>query len=147
MKQWVVDTWVIEKCNDFSDDECLYCIKFLVTILDEDVLCLDVECDIEKEYYRYIKSGTFLSRWWYRMVREKGQVYFFSNKLSSKHERYLVDRLGFDRSDIKFVGVASKTKDNLLVSGDSDYNEKICDYLCNELAITVMCPAKALSYG
>ena len=77
------------------------------------------------------------------MVAEKGQIYFFSNKLSRKNRDYLVYKLGFDKDDIKFVGVASKTKDNLLVSGDSDYNPKVCDYLFTELAIRVMHPSAA----
>jgi predicted nucleic acid-binding protein len=138
--QWVVDTWVIENCNDFSGNTCLDCIGFLSAILEKGLLCLDTEQEIEKEYYRYIKPRTFLSRWWQEMVKEKGQIRYFSNKLSNKHEQELLINLKFDESDIKFVGVASKTKHNLLVSGDSDYTEAICNYLCHELSITVIPP-------
>ena len=144
MKQWVVDTWVLERCNDFSSNDCLDCISFLCIILDYGTVCLDTEREIEAEYYRYIRSGTFLSRWWHRIVREKGQIYYFSNKLSNKHKVHLVNNLNFDQSDVKFVGVASKTRNRLLTSGDSDYNKDICNYLFNELTIRVICPKEAV---
>jgi predicted nucleic acid-binding protein len=35
----------------------------------------------------------------------------------------------FDRSDLPFVAVAFQSKDKLLVSEDSDYTQKVCDYL------------------
>ena len=70
MRQWVVDAWVFEKCNDFSSSICLDCTGFLSVILENGTLCVDVEGEIQKEYYRYIKPRTFLSRWWDKMVMD-----------------------------------------------------------------------------
>lgn len=143
MQQWVIDTWVLEKCNDFSSGICVDCTAFLSAILENGTLCVDVEQEIEDEYYRYIQPRTFLSHWWHRMVREKGQISFFSNKLPNKCKQHLLNNLHFHSDDIKFVAVASKTKDNLLVSGDSDYNKNVCEYLYNQLSVMVVPPAKA----
>ena len=146
MKQWVVDTWVIATCNDASSNKCLDCICFLVMILENGTICLDIESKIKEEYGKHIRPRTFVDRWWARMVRERGQICFFSNSLHEKHRRHLLHKLHFDQSDIKFVGVASKTKDRLLVSGDSDYNGDICDYLSQELGIQVLCPGEAKAF-
>jgi predicted nucleic acid-binding protein len=143
MQQWVVDTWVLEKCNDFSSGICVDCTAFLSAILENGRLCVDIEGEILEEYDRYIQPHTFLSHWRHRMVREKGQISFFSNKLSNKCEQHLLKNLHFHSDDIMFVAVASKTKDKLLVSGDSDYNENVCEYLNNQLSVTVVSPRKA----
>ncbi|MFA0759460.1 MAG: hypothetical protein NOOUEUKL_002139, partial [Candidatus Fervidibacter sp.] len=42
-----------------------------------------------------------------------------------------------DRSDLPFVGVAHRSKDKLLVSEDSDYTQKVCDYLQQQLQVKV----------
>lgn len=145
MKQWVVDTWVIIKCMDFSDDESLDCIGLLSRMLDFGEICVDTEGTILTEYCRYLESGTFVSKWWETLVRQKGHICFFSNALSNKRKTHLIDNLKFDISDLKFVAVASKTKDNLLVSGDSDYNPQVCSYLTKEMGIKVLCPGDAKS--
>jgi ABC-type antimicrobial peptide transport system ATPase subunit len=142
MTQWVIDTWVIATCDDASSNKCLDCECFLAIILENGIICLDTENKIMEEYYKYIKPRTFVSRWWDRMVRDKGQIVFFSNSLPGKHRGHLLHKLHFDSSDIKFIGVASKTKDRLLVSGDSDYSADICDYLSRELSIKVLCPGE-----
>ena len=145
MKQWVIDTWVLAKCCDCDSMEYMDCMSFMAMILENGTLCLDIEGDIEKEYDPYIKPRTYLSRWWERVVWEKHQVYFYSNKLKAKCEIYLIKKLGFDVDDIKFVGVASRTNDKLLMSGDSDYSEVVCAYLSGELGIIVKCPDEAIS--
>lgn len=143
MKHWVIDTWVIEKCNPI-DNECIDCVRFLIGVLDYGAICLDNEGEIMKEYSCHIKSHSFISKWWDRIVREKGHLCFFSGKLAAKHIEHLLDNLHFDPADIKFVGVASKTNDRLLASGDSDYDEEVCGYLHTQLGIAVISPEKAI---
>jgi predicted nucleic acid-binding protein len=50
----------------------------------------------------------------------------------------------FDRSDLPFVAVASKSKDKLLVSEDSDYTQKVCNYLQQQLQVKVLSLSQAL---
>ena len=145
MKQWVVDTWVIAQCCDASSDDCLLnCIAFLCNILNNGKIYIDAEGEIQKEYYNYIPSNIFVSKWWGKMIRNAGKIGMFSNKLNATNKIWLLDKLHFDNSDIKFVGVASKTRDKLLVSGDSDYNKDVCEYLYRALEIRVMRPEEAL---
>lgn len=146
MRQWVVDTWVLEKCNNNSDTNCLVCVAFLSMFITKDKLCLDFEKDIEGEYWDYIKPRTWLFAWWDKMVKEKGHLYFWSSYLPIKRKQYLINKLKFHDDDIKFVGVAARSKDKLLVTGDSDYNTIVCNYLKSGLSITVLSPSSALTY-
>ena len=145
MKQWVVDTWVLAKCNDTDCADCIDCMEFLMYVLRRGKLCLDSEGEIETEYDRHIKPRTPLFWWWQKMICQAGHFCHWSNKLSVKHENRLVNKLKFHNDDIKFVGVASRSTDKILVSGDSDYNQKVCECLRDNLGITVMNPVSALS--
>lgn len=146
MRQWVVDTWVLEKCNEPADENCLVCVAFLSTFISKDKLCLDFEREIEREYWNYIQPGTWLSAWWEKMINEKGHLCHWSNHLPNRHSRHLLERLKFDNADIKFVGVAARSTDKLLVTGDSDYNSDICQYLNTNLGVTVLDSSVALAY-
>ena len=75
-------------------------------------------------------------------MRQTDQIRFFSNKLNYGINAPL-NNLGFDRSDVKFVGVASRTADNLLVTGDSDYTDNIRTYLRDQLMIIILHPTEA----
>lgn len=145
MKQWVVDTWVLAKCNNTDCGDCVDCMDFLMSVLRRGKLCLDHEEEIEAEYDGHIKPRTPLFWWWQKMIGQAGHFCRWSNKLPVKHENRLVNKLNFHNDDIKFVGVASRSTDKILVSGDSDYNQKVCEYLRNNLGITVMSPVSALS--
>ena len=97
------------------------------------------------EYSAYIKPRSFLFWWWHKIIGQTGHLCRWSNKLSAKHENKLINNLNFHNDDIKFVGVASRSTDKIIVSGDSDYNQKVCNYLRDSLGITVTHPASALS--
>ena len=146
-RYWVVDTWVLAKCNDFSCDDCLDCVGFLSNVLINGKLCLDHENEIQDEYLGYIHPMTWLARWWQKMIGEVGHLAWESNKLSNSHSRHLKDKLFFDQNDIKFIGVASRTSDKIIVTGDSDFNENVCKYLSESLGINVLRPDEALSYS
>jgi predicted nucleic acid-binding protein len=145
LKHWVIDTWVIVKCLDLSSPEYLDCLGFLLKTLENGIIYIDLEGEIMREYYRYIRAKTIVSKWWEKITRETGRLAFFSNKLDNRYKDRLLCELHFDPDDIKFVGVASKTNDKLLVSGDSDYSREICDYLSQQLNIKVLCPVVAKS--
>ena len=145
MKEWVVDTWVLATCNDTDCAGCLDCANFLTNLLGKGKLCLDHEGDIYDEYEPYIKPRTHVFWWWYRMMGQVGHLCYQSNKLAERHERRLVDKLQFDNDDIKFVGVASRSIDKIIVSGDSGYGQNVCKYLKGELGIEVMAPIFASS--
>lgn len=144
MKQWVVDTWVLEKCNDTDHSDCIDCIDFLTYLLRKGKLCLDSEEEIETEYSGHIKPRTFLFQWWSKIIGEAGHTSRWSNKLPSKHQNKLLNKLSFHDDDIKFVGVASRSTDKIVVTGDSDYTNTVRTYLKNELGITVTNPTSAL---
>lgn len=145
MKHWVIDTWVLEKCNDTADVICIKASELLISILNRDTLCLDIEGEIQAEYYRHISSRTFVAQWWGEMLKRNDKFLFFPNKLVRKHRNNLLNKLHFHNDDIKFVGVANKTRDHLLVSEDSDYCVNVCKYLFDELSVRVLCLTEACS--
>lgn len=140
MKEWVVDTWVLATCHDTDCGDCIDCLGFLTNLEREGKLCLDHEGDIFEEYKPYIKPRTPVFWWWYKMIGQVGHLCYQSNSLAGKHERRLVKNLNFDSDDIKFVGVASRSGDKIIVSGDSGYNANVCRYLQGMLGIEVMHP-------
>lgn len=144
MKQWVIDTWVLIKSDEPRCTEYLDCLYFLLNIMKDGIICLDTEAEIIQEYYRYMKPGTFLSRWW-ESKKTKNHFMYFSHTLYDRHRQKLEETLKFDKSDTKFVGVASKTADKLLVSGDSDYSDEICGFLRSELNIQVLEPKDTIN--
>ena len=73
-----------------------------------------------------------------------GKMVRYSNSFAAKQREALVQTLHFDRSDIKFVAVASKTKEKYLVSEDSDYNTAIKNHLLTNLKIQVLDLANAI---
>ena len=64
MKQWVIDTSVLATSNSCDSAHYLDCVSFLMMVLQNGTICLDSEKEIQREYYTYIKSGTFLDKWW-----------------------------------------------------------------------------------
>lgn len=144
-KQWVVDTWVLATCNDTDCGDCVDCADFLTYLLRKGKLCLDPEGEIYSEYSVHIEPRSFVFQWWQKMIGEDGHLCSWSSKLQEKHKDRLVKKLNFDKDDIKFVGVASRSTDKLLVSGDSGYNPNVCQYLTDNLEITVLHPNTALS--
>lgn len=145
MKEWVVDTWVLATCHSVDCDDCLDCLKFLTNLESKGKLCLDHEGEIYKEYKPYIRPRTPVFWWWKRMTEQAGHFSFWSNSLTARHEMGLMGNLKFDNDDIKFVGVASRSKDKIIVSGDSGYNANVCGYLQRMLRIEVMHPSYASS--
>jgi predicted nucleic acid-binding protein len=80
---------------------------------------------------------------WLKRLRDRKAIIFRSGKLPPIHQGALL-RMKFDRSDLPFVAVAFQSKDKLLVSEDSDYTQKVCDYLQQQLQVKVLSLSQAL---
>ena len=144
MKEWTVDTCVLAKCSETDSNDCIECLLFLGLVLKSGKLCLDHEGEIEIEYRPYIKKNPLLRRWWYMMIGQVGHISHWSNKVPNRHKNRLLNRLGFHDDDLKFVGVAARSVDKIIVSGfDSDYCPEVCQYLKKGLGITVINPNSA----
>lgn len=140
--QWVIDTWVL-RISTTPNTQGMCAISFLNEILRYHSIKLDFERKIDNEYKRHIQPGTHAAFWWEQIVRLSGKIHRYSSKLSSRHRRRLLS-LAFDLSDLPFVSVASKGKDKLLVSEDSDYNKPVKEYLENHLKVRVLNLEEAL---
>lgn len=141
MKEWTIDTWVFYRADEGDIDAA----ELLLSVARNHKIVLDYEGAIESEYSRFFKSAKsrFIAEC-YKLLANRGAKVFYSGKLPQRHERALL-RLKFDRSDLPFVAVASKSKDKLLVSEDSDYTPIICDYLSRQLQVQVLKVAQAVN--
>ncbi len=135
MKEWTIDTWVLYRVNEGDFDA----LAFIAVVLVKHCVVFDHEGHIEDEYRRCFQRtrNPYLVQWFNRLVRGGGRTVHYSGKLSRRHEQALL-RMNFDRSDFPFVAVASRSKDKLLVSEDSDYTDIVCDYLSRELQVQVL---------
>lgn len=141
--QWVIDTCVL-KISIAPSTKGMQAISFLNEILRHHSIKLDQERRIEQEYKKHIQRGTHVACWWEQIVRLAGKIHRYSSNFPSKHKEHLLRKLNFDLSDLPFVSVASKGKDKLLVSEDSDYNKSVQAYLRNHLKVQVLSLEEAL---
>jgi len=141
MIDFVVDTWVLATCHESNSDDSLDAIGLLHALLNSHRIVLDLEGDIEREYKPYIwmgGKGGIVSTWWRKMMRRGDKFYYLSNTVPSHHKSHLRDKLGFDSSDLKFVGVASRTTSGYLIAEESDYSQPVRDYIAADLNVTVL---------
>ncbi|MCK4261268.1 MAG: hypothetical protein KAX49_20005 [Halanaerobiales bacterium] len=148
-RKYVIDTNVLEIANfTINKDQFFDVISLLIEIRNtEKMIVMDLEGDIIKEYFRHTPNGSF-SRIWLNQMIAKKQVHFYSNKISNKHHNHLREKLKFDRSDLKFIGVAQHTCDDphiIINETDSDWNTEVCHYLLEELNICVQNCKQALN--
>lgn len=140
MREWTIDTWVLYKVDEGDFDA----LDFLLAVLRHHRVVFDYERHIEQEYQRCLKQtrNRYLEEWFKRLIARQARV-FYSGGLPDRHKQALL-RMKFDRSDLPFVAVASKSKDKLLVSEDSDYTQKVCNYLQQQLQVKVLSLSQAL---
>jgi len=79
------------------------------------------------------------------MLSRSNKIYWRTGKLSNKHESELIDGLGFDRSDLVFVALASEGPNKLLVAEESDYTPEVKSYLAKKLGVSVLTIEEALA--
>lgn len=150
--EWVIDTWVLYAASDFQVSDRAYTSEhFLAMILlkGQHKVAVDNEGKIEAEYKRCFDNpkNEFQHRWWIHINWMANKVVkSYSGNLNKKDVDHLIKRLHFHDDDLPFVGVASKTKDKLLVAEESDYTPKVRDYLKKNLQIRVMSIYEADSF-
>jgi hypothetical protein len=139
VKEWTVDTWVL-----YQAEEDWSALTLLVLIAEHHCILFDQEGHIAREYESCLqRTGSLVLRNWLKRLRDRKAIIFRSGKLPPIHQGALL-RMKFDRSDLPFVAVASRSKDKLLVSEDSDYTQKVCDYLQQQLQVKVLSLSQAL---
>jgi hypothetical protein len=151
-RQWVLDTWVFGVVADglsadataSESERAVTAIAFLHAMkATPHGMLLDAQGLIEAEYRPHMARCTLLQRWWAAMCRT-GRVTFVHGKLSAAQRKHLLDDLRFHDDDEKFVAVAARATDSLLVAEESDYTADVQRYLKSELRITVVGLAEAL---
>ena len=138
-KEWTVDAWVL-----YQAEEDWNALTLLVIISEHHCILFDQEGHIAREYESCLqRTGSLVLRNWLKRLCDRKAIVFRSGKLPPIHERALL-RMKFDRSDLPFVAAAFRSKDKLLVSEDSDYTQKVCDYLQQQLQVKVLSLSQAL---
>jgi len=152
-RTWVLDTWLFGVVADGQRPEALpdqrrrarAAISLLHQIEEhEHCVAVDFKGEISAEYSRYIPARSLVQDWWVSMQQLAGRIYLETGDLAGQHAAQLRNRFRFHDDDVKFVGVASRTADRLLVSEDSDYTVEVKEYLKEELGITVLSLEEAL---
>lgn len=139
-RDWTIDTYVLYMAADVD----YKAVEFLSRILREGhQVTFDHERHIEKEYQRCLakvqcdrKGGSVALKKWFKTVVAK-LAQKFSGELQGRHQAKF-EELKFDPSDWPFVAVCVNTESKNLVSEDSDYTEKIKEYLQKEMKICVL---------
>ena len=140
--EWVVDTQVLVVASS-GDHLCLDAATLLRSILENHFVALDHDNEIIAEYSRRVPAGSLAARWWAEMNR-RGRFVYHSSRLSQRNRRRL-ERVRFDPSDWKFVGVARRTLSRLLVAEESDYWEpSVAQCIQNEVGISLLKVTAAL---
>jgi hypothetical protein len=140
--EWVLDTQVLVVASS-GDHLCLDAATLLRSILENHFVALDYDSEIIAEYSRRVPANSLAARWWTEM-NQRGRFVFHSSKLTQRNRRRL-ERVRFDPSDWKFVGVASRTASRLLVAEESDYWEpSVAQCIQNEMGISLLKVTAAL---
>jgi len=146
--EWVIDTNVLVDADNVGNDA----LDFMVQVKHRHQLVLDYEGEIRNEYQKQIMArkiapNGFVIKWLKYMNGRSDKIVFYSKTVRKQYaQKYLINKLNFDSNDLKFVGVASRSKDKCLVTEDcSDYDADVKDYLLSKLDITVFDTSGALT--
>jgi hypothetical protein len=135
MKEWTIDTNVLYKVAEEYDYDAL---EFLVSVRGKHMVVFDYDGHIMEEYRKCLNKtrNRYLVKW-FNKVQGENRCVWYSSSLRSQHKQALLN-MKFDPSDLPFVGVASRSKDKLLVSEDSDYTSTVRRYLGDRLNVHVL---------
>ena len=140
----VIDTnvWITATGKDLRvySKKNLESLHLLLDLLDNIniQIALDVEGLIIEEYHPYIFGNPLCLGLFNSITKKKNKFTYYSNCLDYKVIRHL-DKLHFDLSDRKFIGVAQKTTlpHVIINETDSDWTPEVCCYLRNKHNIDV----------
>lgn len=137
--EWVIDTYVLYQAADYI----LTAQHFLtsISLKPQHKVAVDLGRCILRQYEKCFKrtknKNEFPQKWWRRIKDTSNKLTFRHGKVSNRCNKHLQD-LCCHNDDFPFIGVASRTKDKLLVTEDSDYTSEIRKYLKKELLVQVM---------
>ena len=137
ISEWVVDTQILEIASTGEHPLALDAAALLRAIRECHLVAIDCEGEIVHEYDPHLRPGTLAEQWWAQM-NQRAKIRWHSHRLSQARRRKL-SQLGFDASDWKFVGVASRTASRLLVAEESDYwAPAVAHCIQNEMRISLV---------
>ncbi len=138
--RWVLDANIVYKAAKENSEAVI----LLLEIELHDGLGLDHEQAIDKEYGPALEQHPTVGGWFWRMVTE-GRAKRFDSEIPTECEKCF-HKMKFHNDDWKYVGVAMRTEDHLIVTedlGEHDFCQKICDYLKMTYDTHVLCLAEA----
>ena len=145
MAELVLDTWALKISQDCSHEKALQTLALLEEIRKAHRITIDHGRSVLAEYARNTPANTHAGHWLQLMLSRSNKIYWRTGKLSNKHESELIDGLGFDRSDLVFVALASEGPNKLLVAEESDYTPEVKSYLAKKLGVSVLTIEEALA--
>ncbi len=110
-----IDTNILKKANE-NDWNCIDVLSCLRRNLNSQ-LVLDHEGGIKEEYKKHIIWGTPSYVWFHEYMNYK-KCAFYSGKRTKRLETDL-DKINFHKNDRKFIGVAIRSKDKIIISEDT----------------------------
>ncbi|MBU7047783.1 MAG: PIN domain-containing protein [Theionarchaea archaeon] len=133
MTGYVIDTCILVEANK-DMKRAFQTMRLLMAVLERHRMCLDTGREILKEYE---KNGIYegFSGIWFKNMQREAKIDYVKKKIEKRQKKELI-KLKFDKNDIKFVATAN-TCGNRIISDDSDYNDKVIQYLKERMGITV----------
>jgi hypothetical protein len=132
---WVLDANVVYRARE--DYEALL---LLVEIQLHDTLALDMAREIDDEYSPALQGDSTIQGWFYRIITD-GRFERHDSTLPQDCQKRL-RQLKFHDDDWKYVGVAMRTRDHVIVTedrGDHDFCPDVCSYLAHGYRVCTLC--------
>lgn len=137
--RWVLDANILYS----AAGEDSHAVLLLLSIKVHDRLGLDEEWAIDKEYGPALEHP-IVGDWFWSMYNE-GRCKRYASDLPTDCEKEF-RKQKFHNDDWKYVGVAMRTEDRLVVTedlGEHDFCPTICDYLKKTFDMRVLCLEEA----
>jgi predicted ATPase len=91
------------------------------------------------QVYLNLNGGSHAGQWVRVTTARADKTMWRSGKVARRHNQVLLNDLGFDPSDIIFVGVAFEGVDRIIVTEDSDYSTAVRAYRPSHAIIRRVC--------
>ena len=144
MAEWVLDTWALQVAQDCQHAKSLQSLVLLEEIRRGHQIAIDHTRLVLTQYFNNTSGHTHAGQWLKVMLARSDKIFWRAGKITNRQETELIDGLGFDRSDLVFVALASEGPDKLLVAEESDYTPEVKRYLSNDLGVSVLSIEEAL---
>jgi hypothetical protein len=145
LAELVLDTWALTISQDCTHAKALQTLSLLEEIKQGHRITIDHGRTVLTQYFNNTSANSHAGQWLKLILSRSNKIFWRTGKLSNRHESELVNGLGFDRSDLVFVALASEAPDKLLVAEESDYTPEVKAYLSNQLGVAVLTIEEALA--